>query len=308
MFFVVLSPGIAADGNFEIKLYSRIDVSWNIKEAQEPIVPRNEVKTLNLSVLYTVDTGDYIADGMYDEWSTSVHQNTGEPTVVKIKLNVISSSSWCSAALKSNVVFTNFSKNQTTTAPLYLTLDENAPAYGAGYINIEASIGTIPGTPIKGYKKTFNLSFIPTYFPFVSINLPDVNTIEVNPMEQAVFPIDIENLGNARTKVFLEVVNLPDDWIGVVTNELTLEETLGSTDTAYLSIQPPKNFGYYDEKEIIQVAVTPARAEDISDRGDTMYTTFIVKSKGVATPGFEAELLISAFIIIGIGLYLRKTK
>lgn len=306
VFIVLFLPNVAADNNFEIKMYSRIDVNWDIDETQKPIIPREEVKKLNLSVLYTVDTGDFVADGMYDFWSTLEKKKTGEHTVVKIKVNVLGSSPWCSAALDSNVVFVNFSKNQTTTAPLYLTLDEDAPAYGSGFVNIEASIGTIPGTPIKGYEKTFNLSFVPTYFPFVSINLPDVNTIEVNPMQQAVFPIEVENLGNARTKVFLEVINLPKDWIGVVTSEITLEESIGSTDTAYLTVQPPKNFGYYDEKEIIQVSVTPARAENISDRGDTIYTTFLVKSKGVATPGFEVELIISALVIIGIGIYARK--
>ena len=308
-FLCIFSQGIAADSNFEIKLYNRVDVTWDIAESQKPIIPRDEVKTLNLTVFYTVDTGDYIADGMYNVWKVDESTKKEKYPIVKIELEIIDFSPWCSAALKSNLVYVNFSKNQTTTAELFITVDEDAPCFGSGYILINATAKGVSGALLKQDKKTFNLSFTPSYLPYIHVTLnKDVNTVEVNPMEQVELSFQIENLGNARTKVFLEVINLPSDWNAVVSNEITLNEKVGYIANATLTVQPPKNFGYHDEKEIIRVALTPARAENISDKGDTTFVTFLVKSKGIATPGFESELIISAFAFVCIGFYLRKTK
>jgi len=306
---IAYSSTIASGNGLQqmFQMSNRVDIQWNSSETQDPIIPRDKIKILNLSVFYTVDVGDYFAKGFYDFWKNHYNKK-GVHTTIKIQLDIIDSSPWCSAALKSNIVYVNFSKNQTTTATIYIILNEDAPAYGSGYISLNATAKGVVGTPLKPYKNTFTLSFTPTYIPYINVNLSKINTVEVTPMEKAVFAITIENLGNARTKVFLEVKNLPESWQGVVTNEITLGETLGSSNTAYLTVQPPKNFGFHNEKEIIRVALTPVRAENISDRGDTTFVTFLVKSKGVGTPGFDSGIILPAFVFVCIGFYLRKTK
>lgn len=289
-----------------IQMASRIDVAWDIAETQQPIIPRDEIKMLNLSVNYTIDMGKYFAEGLYASYENIT--NIRGHAVARIQLDIVESSPWCFAVLKSNFVYVNFSRNVKTSAILYVTINEDAPAFGSGYVKIKASIGNIQFTPIKGYSRIFNLTFTPAYFPCIGVNLPEVNTKEVNPMEQAVFPIEVENLGNARTKVFFEVVNLSGDWIAVVTDEITMNEKQGSTGTVYLTVKPPKDIGYRDEKKIIRVAITPARAEDISDKGDEIYVTFIIKNKGLSTPGFEMEILIAASLLTAFLIIIRRQK
>ncbi len=291
-----------------IQMNSRIvDLRWQGDEIQQPIVPRNVVKSYNLTVFYSIDLGTWIAEALYDAWYGTT--DNGYNKTVGVVFDVVDSSPWCSAHFKINVVNVMFSKSSTGNITMYVVLDENAPAYGSGYINIRASTGFIPITPIQGYTKVFNLSFTPEYLPYISPTIKKVNTIELTPMEQEDITFEVENLGNARTKVFLEVVNLPENWIGVVTNEITLDETIGSTAEATLSVQPPRNFGYYDEQQILRVKLTPARAENISQRGDPMYISFVVKSKGLGTPGFEGLVSITAFIVVSIGIYgWRKKK
>lgn len=306
--FFVHSQIVSADRNFEIQLYNRVDISWDIKETKKPIVPRDELKILNLSIFYTVDTGNYLAKGLYDFWQNPLNFKNNR-SVVNIRLHIVDSSPWCSVALESNIVYVNFSKNQTTSAPLYLILNEDAPAYGSGYIKIKAAIPKITGTPIKSFDTNFNLSFIPTYFPYIDINLSKGNTMEISPLQQAEFPVIVENLGNARTKVFFDVINPPEEWTIVVDDEIILDEEIGSNNNATLSVQPPKNFGYYDETKIIQIAVTPARAENISERGDAIYATFIVKTKGFATTGLNLGFfLIALILIISILVFKRYKK
>jgi len=290
-----------------IQMASRIDVAWDIAETQQPIIPRDEIKMLNLSVNYTIDMGKYFAEGFYANYLNATNAR-GDHAIARIQLDIVESSPLCFAAVKSNSVYVNFSKNVKTSAILYVTINEDAPAFGSGYIQIKASIGLIQFTPIEGYSSIFNLTFTPAYFPYIGVNLPKDNAKEVNPMEQAVFPIELENLGNARTKVFFEVVNLSSDWVAVVTDEITLNETQGSTGIAYLTVRVPKDIGYRDEKKIIRVAITPARAEDISDKGDEIYVTFIIKNKGLSTPGFGMEILIATSLLTTILIIIRRQK
>ena len=187
---------------------------------------------------------------------------------------------------------------------LYLIVNEDAPGYSQGYVEIEASFKNVPVAPIRSYKHVFNLSFTPGYFPSINVDLPDVNTVEINPEEVAVFPIKVENLGNEETVVFFKVESLPDGWSATVTDEVLLGKN-GSGE-AKLVVKPSKDFGYHEEKGIVRVSAVPARALDISERGDEMMLTFLVKNRGFATPGFELIYFIPAFMVLIVLIRRRR--
>ena len=133
-------------------------------------------------------------------------------------------------------------------------------------------------------------------------------------MDIAVFPIEITNLGNARTKVFLEVdlSTLPDDWIAIVDDSIIIDEGEGSKNIAYLTIRPPKSLGYHDDDASIRVKMTPARAENTQNRGEPEYVTVVVESRGVSILGLEVIapiiIVIVAVILAILYFFMRKRK
>jgi len=160
-----------------------------------------------------------------------------------------------------------------------------------------------------GYENDFTLSFIPDYKPLIKPSLPETNTKEIGPMDTATFPITIENLGNARTVVLLNVLNVTGGWNAVVTSQLTLEEGTGSTATAYLVIRPPKDFGYHYDEKTITISMQPVKADNYNQKGEITYETFLIQSRGFSTPGFEAITVIGALAILFIIMTcLRKRK
>ena len=228
---------------------------------------------------------------------------------VNIKLDVVDTPSWCTANLKAGTVTTTIStREKELSTVLTLRIDDDAPAYGAGYVRIRASVPKIGA--IDAFSKEFTLEFSPAYLPMIGAQLPEGNSMKIGPMDTATFPIEVENMGNARTRIFFEIEYMPEGWIAVVTDDITLDEGEGSKGTAYLTIKPPKGFGYHYDEESIRVTMTPARAEDIQNRGESSYVTVIVESRGFATTGLEPIILIITLLVVVIVIYfiLKKKK
>jgi len=279
-----------------VNLSSYVDVSWGGNETTKPIVPRGEMRQLTLNLRYGVNRGALPSQLLF-----MLYQGRQ----VNIKLETLETPTWCTATLKSGTITTVVSSEEKELSTvLTLRVDENAPAFGAGYVKIKASVYKIGA--IDGYSQEFTLEFTPAYLPMINAQLPDGNTKNIGPMDTAVFPIEISNMGNARTTVFFKIENVPKDWIAVVTDEITLDEGKGSKGIAYLTIKPPKGFGYhYDEQSII-VTMTPARAEDLTNQGESKTVTVIVESRGFSTPGFESVLFIGALLAVVVLLMMAR--
>jgi hypothetical protein len=225
-----------------------------------------------------------------------------------IELEIVDHSPWCWVNLDLNaVVVLEFSEEpKYTTIGLNIQLKDEAPAFGEGFVTIKAETRGI--ALIGASSKEFTLSFIPAYFPIIDTTLSNGNILEIAPMDSAIFPIDIENKGNARTKVFFEVENVPEGWTVAVTDEVLLDEKVGSKGTAYLTVNPPKDFGHHHDRETINIKIIPARAENLLEKGSVSYANFIVESRGFSTPGFEAIIFIGALLAISLILIIKKKK
>ena len=279
-------------------LNSNLDVSWG-EEVEKPVIPRKEVRTLNLTLTYYVDVAGDIGQGMLDRYKNS----PGALATVKI----VDYSPWCIANLDLDTVEIPISEEkQESSFTLNMQLKDNAPAYGEGHITIKATVGK--AAYIGGISKEFTLDFIAAYFPIISTDLPEGNAMEIGPMDSAIFPIEVENMGNARTKIFFEIENVPEGWTIAVTDDVTVGEKKGSKATAYLTVNPPRGFGTHHDRESINVMIVPARAENLLDRGTITYANFIVESRGFSTPGFEAILFIGALLAIVLIFKLKRKK
>jgi uncharacterized membrane protein len=280
-----------------------LNITWNDAEIEKPIIPRDEIKIIELNIDIEIETGPSFGEGLFKGYYYPGSYNV-------IHLEVMETPSWCSAVLERTMVITQMMRKTNTTAVLYLTLDEDAPAFGGeGIIKIKAS--SEDSGLIKGTNETFELPFIPDYIPIIKTNLPELNTKKITPSESATFPIEIENAGNARTKVFFEIENVPDDWSATVTDVLILNEEKGSKATAYLTIVPSTDLGYHYEESKIQVKMTPTMAENIEKEGTPIYANFVIQNRGFSSSGIEAILpiIFIIFLIIFIVIYLlRKRK
>ena len=281
-------------------LNSNIDVVWGEKDTVKPVVPRDEIRKLNLTIKYKVDWGRDFAYGALEGY-IGQHKNA------LIKLIVTDHSPWCTVNLESELVVTPITTGLTQSSVfLNLQLRDDAPAYGEGYVKIRASV-PIMGL-IGGFEKEFTLDFVAGYLPRINVNLPEGTTKSIGPMDSAVFLIEVSNIGNARTTVFFKIENIPKGWTAAVTDDITLDESEGKF-TAHLTVKPPKDFGYHYDKKSIMVKLTPARAEDLTNLGEPLYVTVIVQSIGFSTPGFEAIGFIGALAIVMLTIFIiRKRK
>jgi len=278
-----------------------LDLDWESEDVEKPIIPRNEIKELNLTVIFRIDTGESFGKGL-----SLGYIEKGEAV---IELEVVETSSWCSAVFEATMLLRDIEKYFEIPAKLFVNIDESAPAYGEGFIKIKARCRKLG--LMDGYENVFTLYFIPAYYPKIDANLPEENAKRINPSEFAEFPIIIENVGNARTVVYLTVSNVPEGWEAVVTDEVMLEEERGSTATAYLTVIPPTGFGYHYDEANIKVTMTPTRLEDSDDAGKTISINFIVQNRGFSLSGIENIFLVLIFIVIvivAILIFVKKRR
>jgi len=280
-------------------LQSILNVSWG-NETDQPVLPRGELRTLDIVISHTVTKGAF-GKGLLLALS-------GVPIIINV--DVVETPSWCTANIAQGTLSVTLQPDtvQYVRTKLSMQVADNAPAYGLGYIKIKATAQKAFRV-IEGFENTFTLSFIPDYKPLIKPSLPQTNAKEIGPMDTATFPIQIENLGNARTLVLLNVVSVPEGWNAVVTSQITLEEGEGSTGTAYLVIKPPKGFGYHYDEETIRISMQPVKADDPSKQGEIYYESFLVQSRGFSTPGFEAIAFIGSLAVAFLLMsYFRKRK
>lgn len=296
--FTAIAPTSSAGAL--LKLSSYVTVNWPTANgsAVKPIVPFGEERQLTLSVTYGVTTGAFPSQLVFELY---------QGRKVQIKLEIVDKPDWVTATLATDTINT---KVTTESAPLTTTLTlsvlGDAPALGQAYVSIKASVDKIG--PIDAYSQEYTLTFQPAYLPEVSPQYPEGQSKTVGPTDTATFPIEVQNLGNSRTTVFFKVSNVPEGWIAVVTDQIVLDQGQGSKGTAYLTVKPPKGFGYHDDIQSITVTMTPARSQDLTNQGVPTDATFVLESRGFSTPGFEPVLFIGALLAVILIIKLKRKK
>ena len=276
---------------------SIIAVDYDAKAANDPFLPVDRIKEIPITLDYYVS--GYFAEEVCKEY---------EGIDVFIYLNIDGKPDWCTASLSPN-----FLKMEATPSTLsenvtlIIKINKDAHAQLNGKIKLNATVGTVG--PIKGGTFYSNISFIPGYYPLLDINTPDGIVKRIQPLDVTDFGIEIENLGNAKTIVTTSVLNIPDGWTVSIANETTLgTATIGDDPkkTILLTVRPSYEFGYHNERKVINVSLVPSLIDNPSVKGQEYFISFIVQNKGFSTPGFETVYLLA--IIIGAGLIGKRHK
>ena len=292
-------PSTSAAGFF-VNLSSYLQAGFDASNfTSKPIVPRGELRSLTIYLKYGVNYGGLLkglAKGLFSFY---------KDRQVNIKLELGDHSPWCTPTLFTNTITTKVGEAEETgflQATLNLRVDLDAPAFGSGFVELTVSVPKVG--MIAGYSNTFTLEFNPAYLPLIKSESQGGNSKRIGPMDTAVFPIEIENLGNAQTRVKLRVISssVSQGWAAIVTDYIILDETRGSKGIAYLTVKPPKSFGYHDEQITISVELTPEYAQNPANQGSPQYVNVLVESRGFSVIGFE--IIVIPLIIIVIIIFL----
>lgn len=302
---IVLVPLTSSREGLFINFSSIAILNWENK-SKEPIIPIQDLISYKLLLEYKVTKG-----GLFGE---NIIYRLFQNRRVNIKLEVVDTPDWATATLEQNTIPANLPQSvgvsESYYADITLSLKENAPAYERGTLGIKVTIPNVG--PVQGFDQTLYLNFKPAYRALIDVN-PQINSKIIGPMDTASFAIDINNQGNGRTKVFLEIdyESLPDGWSAVIDDNVIIEAGINSekTKTVYLTVYPPKGFGYHDDIANIRVKVTPTWADNTAIEGKYEYVTLNVISRGVSVIGIEVVLSVIALIIlIIVGIYFIYKK
>jgi hypothetical protein len=305
--FVAIVPLTSARQGIFINFSSVVILNWENK-TEEPIVPIQDLISYKLILEYRVTRGGLFGENLI----YVLFQNRR----VNIKLEVVDTPEWVTAQLETTTIPANIPKIVGTPdryyANIILSLKEDAPAFERGTIGIKIAIPNVG--PIQGFDQTLYLNFKPAYRALIDVN-PQINSKIIGPMDTTSFPIDINNQGNGRTKVFLEIdyESLPEGWSAVIDDNVIIEAGSSSekTKTVYLTVYPPKSFGYHDDIANIRVKVTPTWAEDTSIEGKYEYVTLNVESRGISVIGIEmvfTVVVLIALILVGVYIVFKRYK
>ena len=295
--FIATTPTTSA-GIF-YNLESVVEVNYDSSSLSNiPIQPRGTGFTTDLNLTYYVT----YSGGIFNVIGSVLYQvHKGRTLVINIEAI---GPSWASVTVSESPTVTvlDYSEAKSVTLKLTVKIGSDAPAFGAGDIKLKITVPNVG--VIKGYTKEVGIPFSAGFIPLVQPNFPEGKSTLIGPMDTADIPIEFQNLGNARTRVYIELTGVPDDWSASITNEIIIEEGTGSKATAYLTLKPPKGFGFHDDTASIFIKFTPEMAENPTYKGDPQTLDILVESRGFSIIGIEVLILpIIVIVIIILLLY-----
>jgi hypothetical protein len=255
-------------GNF-FGLNSNIAISWDANETEKPIIPRGEIRSVHLNVMFWVTWGLF---GRLINYLLKYKE-------VIITLSVVDKPEWCVATISqgtlSCIIPPKENSYEILQTHLAVQVADDAPAFKLFPVTIQAAMEPLHGpvglfTVMQGITQVVNVTITVAYKPLLMPSFPEGNIIKTPPLVQVKLPIGITNLGNGRTFVLNEVVEYPSGWTVTLPALLVLE--VGDYRKMNLTIIAPSSFS---GEKTITVSFTPHSADDSSLIGETIYETIL---------------------------------
>jgi len=225
------------------------------------------------------------------------------PAIIELELTNVPK--WCTASLdKHNVSIEIRDEYKEAKAKLTVSLDIDAPAFDPTDITIKAEFKNENWKIAESSNET-TITVEADYLGMIDIGLA-YNYMEIPPLNETTIPINITNLGNAKTKINSQILNKPTDW------NITLPETTLNVDETKqidLIVQPPEEF----DNETIKIKFTPQYYDDETKTGNTQEISIFLQNdgsleeeNGSVIPGFEIIGILAALTITLIIIKRRK--
>jgi uncharacterized membrane protein len=298
--FAVLIPTNLVRGGGLIGFSSLVEIEWkDVHNATLAIKPFEESRPYTLLVTYSLTKGPF--GGL-------LYSSLYAGRRVDIKLNIESyPSEWSTVTMFDNTISFGLplisTETQEFTHQLLISVDDKAPAFKEGKIAIRVTVDAIG--MIQKFDSVIELQIKPDYAPKLNV-IAEPQHMIIGPMDTASIPIKVTNLGNGETKISFKVPNPPSGWMTIVTDQIILAPD--QTESVYLTVKPPKGFGYHDDSVTLIVEYTPAWSEDIEKKGVTEQVSVGIESRGISVIGIEVILpiIILILLIIFFVYYLLK--
>ena len=231
-------------------LRSRINVSWDTNQTNEPLSPDGIPRTITLNVTYSG------FKGTFGQLILLYYLLTKQYINISLELGDIPG--WCTAYLSnSHLLFPITGTPSTQSTSLVIAVNEFAPALRPFEVEIKASVDDVRGplgflTLIDRFEMSEQIIFRAGYRPCIVVT-PESAYLETSPGTTVIDPITVENLGNGLTTIRVDFIDVPQNWVvSIIPPQMVL--MVNESRIMNLSITPPIDF--YGN-ETINVSFTP---------------------------------------------------
>jgi hypothetical protein len=187
----------------------------------------------------------------------------------------------------------SFTSDAKTPLNICVTASQDAPAFVSDTIIISAAAQVQSGAA----SGTLNFPISADYFSIIDVALQEAVKVD-RPQTPVTFPVTINNLGNANTKVTFTIDQNPNNLNIVPPQPTILQSKQGggtkTQDTVQITVQTPYHNGYLNEVGTALFKVTSAYALDPKLVGDSSQLSIVLTTRGFYVPGFEPWLLVAA--------------
>jgi hypothetical protein len=280
---------------------SVVDITWIDANESSVVIKPHELKSFKLNVAYSITRGPF-GRLIYSLFYTGRRAD--------IKLEIIDYPDWSNVYLPTNTITIPLQTNPTKMVEKSITImigvAEDAPAFMEGIITIRATVAKIGF--IDGFSKEVQIPFKPDYSPKLNIVPLLGDKIKISPYNESKIPIDIQNLGNGRTRVIAEIENASENM------NVSIENTIidvGETKQIFLTVIADHKF----DVESIKLKFTPAWSEnpDLKGESSSFILSFINDGSYKEDLGFKIDItmiitVIVIIILIIISILLLKRR
>lgn len=247
-----------------LNLESVVDVRWEGSETQKAIEVDESYTSLNLEIDYIVTRG-YFGKRIIESYSNRI---------AYVKLDIVDSSYWVSASLPTDTIPMQITEETQPTGQATISLKayEDAPANEQGFIILRVSVKSIG--LIKGFDRTYTINLFSSYKPIIQCDLLDGAFYTISPFRGYEIPIEITNLGNAKTIVSFELENTTDSF-DISVSDVIVDFPDGS-ETAILTVTADNNFN----DETIILKLIPSMATNPEEKGEPILLNLFFENDG----------------------------
>lgn len=252
-------------------LKSIIHVDWDANQTSEPLVI-DVAYTVGLQVSYSIFKGFF---GQFILWYYNYTMQ-----YINVTLEIEDKPSWCTVYLTTpQLQFPVMEGTSIQDTSLFVSVNEQAPAFEPFVITIKASVDTMMGpfgflSFIQGYVVTNEIYFMAGYHPGINVT-PENYYLETTPGTPVTDPITVENLGNGKTLVDIQIIDLPQGWNAVLSpSQLVIE--VDESSITNLTVIPPYNFYGMGT---IELSFTPRYYNNPMYQGGPTYINIVVEVK-----------------------------
>lgn len=278
-------------------------ITWDEEDVNEPIFPYSA--PINIPIKIQAKIRGVLQHIVSPNYASNVFFT---------RLYIDEAPEWCKVTVNPPLVSIPVNQDwELANATLSITLDKDSPAFETSKIKIRITARSmgISATVVPEVNMTLEVPFTVGYVPLLAINELEGNHKVINPDQTANFPIEIINLGNGKTDIKTDILSVPEGWQVEAISEISLgAKYLGDNykKTLNLAIKPPYDFGYHEDREVIEISITPHSNKYSNLSGESHVLSFVVYSKGFSTPGFEGILVIFSTIVILLIMKKHKLK